>query len=89
MIKCFNEKQLQSISCPLCVVIYTVRLSYQPGDRCCTLHTSWPYFTLDLGVQRTHRQSARRLTQPVDGSNLFLLVDTSIRALQGVMLPPV
>ena len=69
-------------------VIDMVRISYQPGVRCCALHTSWSYFTLDLGVQRTHRQSASRLTQPVNGNN-FLLVDTSIRALQGVRFPPV
>ena len=64
------------------------RISYQPGDRCCTLHTL-SYFTLDLGVERTHRQSARRLPQPVNGNNLLLLVDTSIRALQGLRLPSV
>ena len=43
--------------------------------------------TLVLVVQRTLRQSSRRLTQPVSGNNLF--ADTFIRALQGVRLPPV
>ena len=49
--------------------------------------TSWSYFKLDLGVQRTYRQSARPPTQPINGNNLP--VDTSIRALQAVRLPPV
>ena len=47
--------------------------------------TSRSYFSLDLGVERTHRQYARRLSQFVNGNNLF--VDTSIRALQGASLP--
>ena len=58
------------------------------SDLCCTMYLV-VLFTLDLGVQRTHRQSARRLTQPVNGNNFLLLVDTSIHALQGVRLPPV
>ena len=87
MIK-YMKKQLQSTE-------YIVSTSFRNIYGTHLSSTRWPmlyaaylvvFFSLDLGVQRTHRQSARCQTPHVNGNDLLPLLDTSIGARQGVRL---